>query len=436
MDTFRALTARSAREAVEMLAAEPGAVLAAGCTDLLVKMKDGKVRPSAVISIDRATDMSSIADTGRTLWVGAGCTHASISRSPLIAEKAPLLAAASAAVGSPQIRNRGTLGGNIATASPAGDTVPALIAMGARIVALGLAGQRAIEAEQFFLGPGRSALGSREVIVGVEIPCDEPGDVWAFRKLGGRRAMSIAIASVAVHAHLESGVLSRVAVALGSCAPVVVRARKLEEALEGRQVTADLLAKVCPLAREAASPITDIRGSREYRLAMVEALAYQALYAAVWPDEVSEPRAKWESSAGGAQGEHECCCHGRPDRSRADASGADGALGADGASSPCVVHRPGEPQSASASREAEATGSGSDSIRVHVVAFGELACRVEKADVTLNLPRGSTVADLYRRIGLANSSYVMALVNHRREFDDKTLSDGDEIALMHPVGGG
>ncbi len=386
MDTFRALTARRAREAVEMLAAEPGAVLAAGCTDLLVKMKDGKVRPSAVISIDRATDMSSIEDTGRTLWVGAGCTHASISRSPLAAEKAPLLAGASAAVGSPQIRNRGTLGGNIATASPAGDTIPALIAMGARIVALGLAGQRAIEAGQFFLGPGKSALGSGEIIVGVEIPCDEPGDVWAFRKLGGRRAMSIAIASVAVHAHLERGVLSRVAVALGSVAPVVVRARKLEEALEGRRVTAELLAKVCPLACEAASPITDIRGSSEYRLAMVEALSYQALYAAVWPDEVNEPRAKWSAEAGGG------CRNGQPGLS--------------------------------------------DSIRVHVVAFGELACRVERADVTMDLPRGSMVADLYRHIGLADSSYVMALVNHRREFDDKLLSDGDEIVLMHPVGGG
>jgi len=73
---------------------------------------------------------------------------------------------------------------------------------------------------------------------------------------------------------------------------------------------------------------------------------------------------------------------------------------------------------------------------VRVVAFGELACRVGKADLTLDLPRGSTVADLYRRIGLADSSYVIALVNHRREFDDKLLSDGDEIALMHPVGGG
>ncbi|MGI6130334.1 MAG: FAD binding domain-containing protein [Bacillota bacterium] len=422
MDTFRALSARCAREAVEMLAAEPGAVLAAGCTDLLVRMKDGKVRPSAVISIDRAADMWPIEDTGRTLWVGAGCTHADISRSPLVAEKAPLLAAASAAVGSPQIRNRGTLGGNIATASPAGDTIPALVAMDARIVVEGLAGQRAIEVGQFFLGPGKSALGSSEVIVGVEIPCDEPGDVWAFRKLGGRRAMSIAIASVAVHAHLERGVLSRVAVALGSVAPVVVRARMLEAALEGRRVTAELLAEVCPLAQEAASPITDIRGSREYRLAMVEALAYQALYAAVWPDEVSEPRAKWEAQAGEAQREHECCRHGRPGPSPAEASDADGARG------PC--------QSASESQKAETLGGDSDSIRVHVVVFGELACRVEKADMTLDLPRGSTVADLYRHIGLADSSYVMALVNHRREFDDKLLSDGDEIALMHPVGGG
>ena len=305
---------------------------------------------------------------------------------------------------------------------PGGDTIPALIAMDARIVAQGLAGQRAIEAGRFFLGPGQSALGAGDVIVGVEIPCDGPKCVWAFRKLGQRRAMSIAIASVAVHAHLERGVLSHVAVALGSVAPVATRARKLEAALEVRRVTAELLAEVCPLAKEAARPITDIRGSREYRLAMVEALAYQALYAAVWPDEVSEPRAKWEAQAGEAQREHECCRHGRPGPSPAEASDADGARG------PC--------QSASESQKAETLGGDSDSIRVHVVVFGELACRVEKADMTLDLPRGSTVADLYRHIGLADSSYVMALVNHRREFDDKLLSDGDEIALMHPVGGG
>jgi CO/xanthine dehydrogenase FAD-binding subunit/molybdopterin converting factor small subunit len=419
MDTFRALSARCAREAVEMLAAEPGAVLVAGGSDLVVKMKDGKIRPYAVISIDRATDMSSIEDTGRTLWVGAACTHTNISRSPLVVERAPLLAAACAAVGSPQIRNRGTLGGNIATASPAGDTIPALIAMDARIVAQGLAGQRAIEAGRFFLGPGQSALGAGDVIVGVEIPCDGPKCVWAFRKLGQRRAMSIAIASVAVHAHLERGVLSHVAVALGSVAPVATRARKLEAALEGRRVTAELLAEVCPLAKEAARPITDIRGSREYRLAMVEALAYQALYAAVWPDEVNEPRAKWTAESGGGEREHQCCHHSQP-----------------GPSGPCAGHQPDLPQSVSHSRKAEASGGDSDSIRVHVVAFGELACQMEKADVTLDLARGSTVADLYRRIGLVDSSYVMALVNHRREFDDKVLSDGDEVALMHPVGGG
>ncbi len=425
MDTFRAFSARRVREAVELLAAEPGAVLVAGGTDLLVKMKDGKARPPALISIDRATDMSAIQDTGRTVWVGAGCTHASISRSRVVAEKAPLLAAASAAVGSPQIRNRGTLGGNIATASPAGDTIPALIAMDARIVAEGLAGQRAIEAGRFFLGPGRSALGAGEIIVGAEIPCDGPSDVWAFRKLGQRQAMSISIASVAVHARLEGGVLSRVAVALGSVAPVVVRARRLEQALEGERVTAELLAQVCPMAREAASPITDIRGSRDYRLAMVEALAYQALYAAVWPDEVHEPRAKWAAEAGPSL---------------------------DGVSGPCVrhgrgqLHRTQQPQpktepqtdaeSEPASLKATTPGGDGDSIRVRVVFFGELAVRSPGGPMTVDLPRGSTVADLYRRVELADSSYVVALVNHRREFDDKVLSDGDEIALMHPVGGG
>ncbi len=420
MDTFKALTARCAREAVELLAAHQGAALVAGGTDLLVKMKDGKVRPPAVISIDRAADMSSIEDTGRTLWIGAGCTHANISRSPLVADKAPLLGAACAAVGSPQIRNRGTLGGNIATASPAGDTIPALLAMDARIVVEGLAGQRAIAIDQFFQGPGKSALGRDEVISGVQIPCDQPCSVWAFRKLGQRRAMSISIASVAVHARLEGGALSRVAVALGSVAPVVVRAHRLEEALEGQPVTAELLARVCSLGREAASPITDIRGSREYRLAMVEALAYQALYAAVWPDRVHDPRAKWMTEVGAEAG------------IRGEGRAADVAHC-------CGCGRSDYPEQSSEAFESASRGQGacdSDRIRVRVVLFGELARYAPCGPMTVDLQPGSTVADLYRQIGLADSSYVVALVNHRREFDDKILSDGDEISLMHPVGGG
>lgn len=432
MDTFGAFTARSAREAVDLMAAQPGAVLIAGGTDLLVKMKDGKARPPAVISIDRATDLSTMKDTGRTLWVGAGCTHSDISRSQLAAEKAPLLAAACRAIGSPQIRNRGTLGGNIATASPAGDTIPALIALDARIVVEGLAGQRAIDASRFFLGPGRSALGPGEIIVGVQIPCDGPSDVWAFRKLGQRQAMSISIASVAVHARLEGGALRHAAVALGSVAPVVVRAHRLEQALEGRQVTPELLTDVCPLAREAASPITDIRGSCDYRLAMVEALAYQALYAAVWPDEVHEPRAKWTAEAGrGDSGPCGPCVH-RPQDESQDAQGTP--------SMPLPgEHIQPDPSRAPGKEGAEPgfCGAGDpDSIRVRVVLFGELAERGAGGPMMVDLLRGSTVADLYRQIGLADSSYVVALVNHRREFDDKVLSDGDEIAVMHPVGGG
>ncbi|MEA4883065.1 MAG: FAD binding domain-containing protein [Clostridia bacterium] len=425
VEPFVAVRARSARDAVGLLGANLGASVIAGGTDLVVKMKDGRARPKVLVSIDAAEDLSGIEDLGDEVWIGAGCTHAQISSSEVVKGRAHLLAAASISVGSPQIRNRGTIGGNIGTGSPAGDAIPALMAMNGRVVAESKRGRREFSAEDFFLGPGRTGLEPDELILGVRVLADRPGDIAAFRKLGQRRAMSISIASVAVHGHLQGGALTDVRVALGSVAPTVVRARALEAALEGKEVTAESLADACALAREAASPIADIRGTREYRLAMVEALTYQALYRAIWPELVDDAKAKWAAEQGlSARG----CCGAKEGRGQATMDAATGA--ATGAVAGAVAGA--DVDAATGACEGAQPGS----IRVKVALFGELSRLAPGGRTTVQLHAGARLADLYGLLLVEDNSYVVALVNQKRQFDDAILADGDEVQLMHPVGGG
>lgn len=276
-----------------MVNAGPAAALLAGGTDLMVKMKDGKVCPGVLVDLSGVTETNVIRDEGSSIYIGATVTHSQILDSALVGEKAPLLREAVATIGSPQIRNRGTIGGNIVTASPAGDTIPALYALEAEVVIYGPAGKRECAMEEFFIGPGRTVLEPAEMVLGVRIPAMHPDEAGAFVKLGQRNALAISVASCAARARLaEDGVLSDVKVAFGAVAPTVVRARAAEEALCGlvvrelmaqmrggaRPHVSDEIMDICRVAAGEVSPITDVRGSADYRRDMAAALLYQAVY--------------------------------------------------------------------------------------------------------------------------------------------------------------
>ncbi|HEU6444340.1 MAG TPA: FAD binding domain-containing protein [Gaiellaceae bacterium] len=269
MDAF---SPRSLEEALEIRAAHPEAIPVAGGTDLWVEVNARRLRPPALLDLSRVEELRRWERNG-AVFVGAGTTFSSIVDE--LGEFGPLVEAARS-VASSQIRNRATVGGNLATASPAGDSIPVLSAYGADVIAAAAGGRRRrIPLDEFLVGPKRTSLTADELIEGVEwTPVSGPG---SFTKVGRRNAMVIAVASACLQLDEERG---RVRLALGSVGPTVLRAAGAErfaaEILDGDR-TAAALAEFGRLAASEAQPIDDLRGSAAYRRRVVEVLARRAL---------------------------------------------------------------------------------------------------------------------------------------------------------------
>ncbi len=268
-------------EALEARAAHPEAVPIAGGTDLMVGVNFGRLHPDELLDLSRVSELRTWERRDGSLWVGAGATFAQIASE---LGEFPALVQAARSVGSPQIRNRATIGGNVATASPAGDALPVLAAYEGNVLLASIHGERSLRWDEFLLGPKRSALADDELIVAVEWPiADGPG---SFAKVGTRNAMVIAIASLSLQLDAAE---RQVRVALGSVAPTVVRAPEAEafaaDALDWddpeRPVPEQAAQEFASLTAEAATPIDDVRGTAAYRRHAVEVLARRALVWAV-----------------------------------------------------------------------------------------------------------------------------------------------------------
>jgi CO/xanthine dehydrogenase FAD-binding subunit len=260
-----ALQPRTLAEALEAKAERPDAVPVAGGTDLMVELNACRARPSMLLDLSRVDELAAWEHNGEIVCLGAGMTFARIAHE--LTDFPPLVQAARS-VGSVQIRTRATVGGNIATASPAGDSLPVLAAYEAQVVVASTDGRRRIPLADFLLGPRRTALAPGELIVGVEWrPVRGRG---SFAKVGVRNAMVIAIASVCLQ---QDEVTGAVRLALGSVGPTVLRARRAEVfAAETHDPV-----EFGRLAAEEALPIDDLRASAAYRRRAVEVLARRAL---------------------------------------------------------------------------------------------------------------------------------------------------------------
>lgn len=241
------------------------AIPCAGGTDLMVRHRRGAgllpAFPAGVLLLDGVRELRRIDAGAEGLRIGAGCTLADLLASPLTPE---VLRRAVREMAAPAIRNRATLAGNVCNASPAGDTLPPLYVLEARVRLAGARGEREVPIERFITGPGRTALAEDELLVEVLLPPVE-ADLVYYRKAGARRANALAKVSAAGLAALEGGRLRAVRIALGAVAPAVVRSRPIEQSLEGRPV-----AEIDP--REAArayepllQPIDDQRSTAAYR---------------------------------------------------------------------------------------------------------------------------------------------------------------------------
>lgn len=259
---MRYLKARSVEEASAALAG--GARALAGGTDLLVRLGRMEDWPPALVDLKGIAALGGIREQAGGLRLGALVTLAELKAAPQLAAW-PALAAACRAFAARQIRNRATLGGNLANASPAADTVPVLAAHGARCVT----DRRALPVEELATGPGATSLAPGELITAVELPAPPAGARDFFFKLAPREAMAIAVVGVAGRLEMDGPVVRRARLVLGSVAPTVIRAREAEAALAGRPLTAETAREAAAAAAGAARPIDDLRARASYRRTMV-----------------------------------------------------------------------------------------------------------------------------------------------------------------------
>ena len=279
---FEYFAPRSLAEACAFFADHPqGVSVLAGGTDLLVKMKMRKVVPRYLVNLKTIPGLDAITyREGEGLRIGALATIQAIKNSPLVQRRCPILAQAAAVESSVQIRNTATLGGNIANASPAADAPLALVTAGASVVVVGPAGERVILLEQFALAPGKTVLQPGELIKEVLVPPAAPRTGAAYRKHSLRRT-DIAIVAVSIVLTLSDDLLcSDIKVGLGSVAPTIIRAPRCEALVKGQRIDAALADAVAREAVEESKPISDVRGTADYRTRAISELARAALLAA------------------------------------------------------------------------------------------------------------------------------------------------------------
>ena len=272
-------TPNSIENALQLLA-EHGeeARLIAGGTDLIVEVERGLRSPRAVIDISRIPGLDEIKqDDQKRLHLGPMVTHNQVVASRMCIDRAFPLVRACWEVGAPQIRNRGTIAGNLVTASPANDTIPPLWAMNASLSLQSVRGSRTVPLPEFFTGVRQTVLEPDEMVVDIFFEPLDDDQVGTFLKLGLRRAQAISVVNVAVVLNMLGDSVTHAHITLGSVAPTIVRAENAERFLAGKVLTRDVRARAAELAAQTIAPISDIRGSAEYRRYMAATLTRHAL---------------------------------------------------------------------------------------------------------------------------------------------------------------
>lgn len=272
---------RSIDEAHRLLKAHPGAKLLAGGHSLIPLMKLRLSRPPAVIDIGRIGELTGIRLNGDTLRIGALTTHAELASSPEVARAAPALSEAAALVGDQAVRNRGTIGGNVAHADPASDLPTVLVAAGARLVATGPGGERTLEAGDFFKGLMETALADDEVLTAVLLPAVKAGEGAAYVKFS-HPASRYAVVGAAAFVTARDGTCESARVAVGGLVPRATRASSVESALSGQRLSPESIEKAASQVERdlGADVLGDIFASSDYRRAMAAVFVKRAITSA------------------------------------------------------------------------------------------------------------------------------------------------------------
>jgi len=284
---------RNLEELWGVLDRHPEAAIYAGGTDFLVKLRSGVVRPSYLVCLERIEALKGVYDSDEEIVIGSGVTHTKVMEHPLIRQDFPVLAKAIKVLGSPPIRHMGTIGGNIVTASPAGDTLPALYVLAAELEIQSSGHSRRVKLSYFIVGPGKVGLKQGEILTRIAIRKSPKWNIHHYEKVGRRKAQACAIASMAAVLQVsETGNIDRARLAWGSVAPTVVKSREVAEALIGRPISLETFKGVCHMVQNVISPIDDVRATAEYRRIVAAALVERL---AAYEDQLNPVRGRIQS---------------------------------------------------------------------------------------------------------------------------------------------
>ena len=278
---FEYLSPNSIEEALSLLARYgPKAKVIAGGTDLVPRMKWGEIRPEVVMGINQIPGLAEIQfDDKNGLSLGALCKIGAIERSDIIRKNYPILAQAASVLGSTEVRNLGTVGGNLCNAAPSADMPPALLALGARAIIASGKEEKVIPLEDFFVDAKKTLLGNGELLIRLEIPPMKPNSAGEYIKFGKRKAMEIAMIGVAALITLDpaSHTCKEARLGLATAAPTPIRAKEAEGVLTGKKLDDELIESAAVTASREASPRTSWRSTEEYRRELIRVLTRRAI---------------------------------------------------------------------------------------------------------------------------------------------------------------
>jgi carbon-monoxide dehydrogenase medium subunit len=279
---FELALPRSVDEALRVLSDRGSeAKLLAGGTDLLPQMKNGLLKPACVIDLSGVARVKALQPEKAGLRVGAAVPARALERDATARSTYTALSVSAALVGSVQVRNLATLGGNLCNAAPSADMAPPLLALDAEAVIVGPKGERRVPFADFFTGVRRTVLAADEILVEIVVPAPGPRSGGNYLRHTPRRELDIAVVGVAAQLTLANGSCSKARIALAAVAPVPLRARQAEQALEGKPVTPEAIERAAELAVGVAKPISDQRGSADYRRHLVRVLTARTLRTAL-----------------------------------------------------------------------------------------------------------------------------------------------------------
>jgi CO/xanthine dehydrogenase FAD-binding subunit len=271
-------------EALSMLSQYKGrAKVMAGGTDILPKLKEREIKaPEVIIALNGIPDLDYIKyDEVGGLSLGALATIHAVETSPIVRERFGVLFQAAESMASTQVRNRGTIGGNLCNAVPSADTAPALLTLEASLKLSSQNGERVVKVEDFFTGPNETVLTDEEILQEINVSNLPPHSQGRYLKLTPRRSMDLAVVGVAVVVTAEDGICNDIRIALGAVAPTPIRARQAENVIRGQKLSDELIERAAWIAAGECRPISDHRASAEYRCSMVEVLTKRAIQQAI-----------------------------------------------------------------------------------------------------------------------------------------------------------